>query len=89
VKLFIFLSALLVAPMLTADQHSDENRLLKSWGFQFNTQGQLIFKSTNMKQSEYQPWNPELLNIESSEPEKNSAIILQPLVLSSKNKSKK
>ena len=88
VKKILFLSAILTMPMLSADQHSDENRLLKSWGFEFSTQGLLIFKSTSKKQSEYQPWNPELLNHQLVEPEKNTTKILQPLVISSKNNTK-
>ena len=86
-KIKLFLSTLLVVSTLNADQHSDENRLLKSWGFQFNAQGRLIFKSENKKQPEYQPWSPEQLNFQLTEPGKNPAKVLQPLVISSKNKS--
>ena len=86
-KIILLLSAVLMAPVLMADQHSDENRLLKSWGFQFNTSGKLIFKAGSEMDTEYQPWSPDLSNYQVLELEKNSQKILEPLVISSKNKS--
>ena len=86
-KVILFLSTLLLASTLIADQHSDENRLLKSWGFEFNTQGLLIFQSDNKQDSGYQPWSPDISGYQLTEPEKIPAKIQQPLVISSKNKS--
>jgi len=74
------------ASSLTADQHSAENRLLKSWGFQFDTQGKLIFNSAPQKNQQYLPWSPDLSNYQSMTPVKNPPKTIDPLVISSKSK---
>lgn len=70
-----------------ADQVTEENRLLKSWGLKFNTRGLLKFRGDNQPSTEYRPWQPEfsvyLLN-------KNTASdqdMMPPLVISSKQKT--
>ncbi len=75
-----------MTPVLPADQDSDENRLLKSWGFKFNAQGKLLFKAGDVPVKEYKPWNPEFSGFKASELQTNQNKIIDPLVISSKNK---
>lgn len=86
-KVLIFIIASLIASGLCADKHSDENKLLKSWGFTFNSEGRLIFNAEKSQGKVYQPWNPDLSNYMAAEPLENSQTVLDPLVISSKNRS--
>ncbi len=85
-KTILFLTFFCFASSLTADQNSDENRLLKSWGFQFNTQGKLIFNTDPVKNQQYLPWSPDLSDYRSMTPVKNPPKTIDPLVISSKSK---
>ena len=85
-KIMLFLACFGFVPSLVADPDSDENRLLKSWGFQFNTQGKLIFNIAPVKNQQYLPWNPDLSDYRSMTPVKNPPKTIDPLVISSKSK---
>jgi hypothetical protein len=88
-KSFIILSLIFTPGFACADQVSEENRLLKSWGLKFNTQGRLMFRGEQTPPQTYQAWKPDISayqSLESSPPVQES---LQPLVISSKQKSEK
>ncbi|MCP4075137.1 MAG: hypothetical protein GY744_03005 [Gammaproteobacteria bacterium] len=85
-KTMLFLCCFCCASSLIADQNSDENRLLKSWGFQFNTQGKLIFSIAPQKNQQYLPWSPDLSSYKPVNPAKNPPKTIDPLVISSKSK---
>ena len=86
-KCILVLVGLLMATMSIADQHSDESRLLKKWGFQFNAKGLLMFNLAPQEARKYRPWNPDLSNYLAFTPEVNSPKTLDPLIISSKNKN--
>lgn len=86
-KSILLTSLLLMSTVVLADKDSDETRLLKSWGFQFNSTGQLVFNAVNKVEPTYQPWSPEIPDNQLTEPQAFPSKILQPLVISSKNKS--
>lgn len=83
----IFLTSLIMmSTAVLADKDSDETRLLKSWGFQFNSTGQLVFNAVKKVEPAYQPWSPEIPDYQLTEQQAFPSKILQPLVISSKNK---
>ncbi len=85
-KTILILACFCFISSLSADQHSDENRLLKSWGFQFNTQGKLIFNTAPQGDQQYLPWSPDLSNYQSMTPKINPPKAIDPLIISSKSK---
>ena len=70
--------------MASADKDSDEYRLLKSWGLEFNAKGQLRFREGNAESSEYQSWKPELTRFQSEPLLKKNQVDIEPLIISSK-----
>jgi len=80
---------LLISPFLLADKDSDENRLLKSWGFQFDAQGILVFNAISEVEgkSDYQPWNPDFTGSRVTQPYITPPQILDPLIIGSKDKT--
>ncbi len=87
IKVFLLLLWLLTSPLLFADQNSVEKNLLKSWGFQFTAQGKLVFNAGNQLGIDYKPWSPEFSGFIEQGPVKNTQKIIDPLVISSKDKS--
>lgn len=89
-KIILLTTALsLSAPLGAADQVVKENNLLKSWGLQLNTQGQLKFRVLNKNSLKYKPWNPDLSVYHSISSGQTEHETLEPLVISSKQKSEK
>lgn len=86
-QIMLLTGLLILSPALVADQDDDESRLLKSWGFQFDAQGQLIFNSTRQESSKYQPWTPQFSADQASKPGTSLQKPLDPLVITSKNKN--
>lgn len=71
---------------ILADQDSEESRLLKSWGMQFDTQGKLRFQPVK-KPSKYSPWKPDLSAYQQIKSTQTSTEMLKPLVISSRNRA--
>ncbi|MBC8211068.1 MAG: hypothetical protein H8E21_08355 [Gammaproteobacteria bacterium] len=88
-SIVLLLLALVVAPLLAAaepDSKEKEADLLKSWGFNTSPQGQLKFDDDAEALDEYQPWSPEISDFQIPEVVKAPPHVLQPLVISSKQK---
>jgi len=83
--ILILLTLNVVWSTVQADRDSDEYRLLKTWGMQFDTQGKLRFRPEENKTSQYNPWNPDLSAYQSINANQEKPEILQPLVISSRN----
>ena len=88
VKNLIFILCLLFAPMLAAEQGSDEASLIRSWGFDLTEKGTLIFNSSREQGLEYRPWSPDLSKFKRLTPARKPPVVLDPLIISAKSKNK-
>ena len=75
---------LLLATTVLADRDSEEYRLLKSWGIQFDAQGKLRFKPDEKKPTPYHPWKPDLSAYQALDAIQTRPEILKPLIISSR-----
>ncbi len=85
-RVLFFLSAILMVEV-QASPLEDGHSLLKSWGFQSDDSGQLVFSNNDKPQSVYQPWTPDMPRLKLPQAEVLSRQALQPLVVSTKQKS--
>jgi len=72
-----------------ADRVSEENRLLKSWGLKFNSQGKLKFRSVQSERKTYQAWSPDLSVYQLLQTKQTEQEVLTPLVITSRQKAEK
>lgn len=82
----ITLLLILLATTVQADRDSEEYRLLKSWGIQFDEQGKLRFRLDEGKTSPYHPWNPDLSAYQAIDALQARPEILKPLIISSRDR---
>ena len=80
---------LIFALPLNADKNVEAYRLLKSWGMQFDASGKLHFRSQKDKADpSAERWNPDVSAFQSNKPQPVGET-LQPLIISSKQATKK
>lgn len=80
------LSLIFVVSTVGADRDSEEYRLLKSWGMQFDTLGKLRFRPEKNIASKHSPWKPDLSAYRSIDSTQVRSEMLKPLVISSRNR---
>ncbi len=85
-KLILFLSIFMMTPVVMSDDDSDETKLLKSWGFEFNSKGLLVF-TEQQPVVEYSHWKHDSVVTRNVELADNQNKTLEPLVISSKNET--
>jgi len=88
-KSVITVCLILLTSVVCADRVSEENRLLKSWGLKFNTQGKLKLRSVQSERKTYQPWSPDLSVYQSLQTKQPEQEVLIPLVITSRQKVEK
>ena len=81
-----FIAVLLLSMTgLNADTHLQEQRLLKSWGLQFDVEGRLRLHAQPAERPPYQAWRPDLSAYRLNQADKSSQT-LNPVVISSRRK---
>ncbi len=90
IKIIALILCLLSAPLLAAEAEpfSDAESLFNSWGFDLTTNGTLVFNSDHEQSPDYQPWNPDLSTFQRTSPAKKPPVVLEPLIISAKSKTK-
>lgn len=89
-KNWLILGCFLVSPVYAVDPMPEELHLLKSWGFKADAAGQLKFEAdVETRPTDFEPWRPDVGDFDAARPVLATPAILDPLVISAKQKREK
>lgn len=78
-----------ILSVVCADQKTQENILMKSWGLKINAQGQPKYLQLHKNTAHYESWQPDMSSYRIKEPRKQAHEPLTPVVISATNKPAK